>query len=956
MSSFLGQLAGYLAEKHRTTSQKMSVILPTKRSVFFLKKELHSIDTELSKNIVAQSVEDFISSVTTIELADQVNLMFTLYQTYKEFEPGTDFDRFMGWAPVLLEDFDRIDLHNINSDYLFDYLTESKALERWELQLPPGKTLHKKETGLHYFALYEKIRLVYKAFKSRLAEEGKGYRGMAYRELAERTTELLLESPANIWYCFAGFNAFTESERLMIQQLVKEGRGEVIWDTDRYYMEQNREVEAGEYLRNYRTNKVFGDTWNWMGEELAVGHKTVRIYGVPNAVLQAKLAGQIYKQAEKTNHAVKTAIVLADENLLLPVLCSLPEDVTDFNVTMGLSLRHSLLYSLVQDIFELHQQAVERIKTDGSVKFGNRTIVRLMNHTYVRQFLGLSNLNTEHEIADKIINAAHENLFLTPAELIHIAAETRLFQLFFTPWQKGNTNQIIDIFTQIVTLLKERFVNNGRLSEIIYFDLFADLLGQFKITLSGHSEEISLYTFRTFLMEMLRQTKIPFGGDHASNLQIVGMLETRALDFDRLIILSMNEGVLPKSRQNDSLIPIDIAMEVGIPVFRQQEAIMSYHFYRLLQRCKDIHLVYANTENAPGGPEKSRFIRQLEFEWPKYNPHIKIENVSVAFPESVAVSRVDWIEKDELILAKIKEYLTERGVYPTHLNTLINDPMEFYLRYIVRVKTADEMDDELGMDKIGIWLHATLEALDQAYFLQDKKPDEAAIKTQLKQSFSDAFGQYNVEFGLNRLYYLIGEQQIIAFLKHQIEHVADRKTLAAEQVLDAILPVVVNGETISVKLAGKIDRIECDALKKLFVIDYKTGNVNMPGWSRKSAEEMDDEIMKGADFKVGYARQLWFYQLLMYLKMKSDNGLRLGNKVFPQNEYTVEAAFYSFRKPTELIRNPYFISDNPDEFLEKSKELLSGILSDLLNKDIPFVRSPDADERRSGVYEGLTGY
>lgn len=956
MSSFLGQLAGYLAEKHRTASQKIIVILPTKRSVFFLKKELNCIDAELTKNISAQSVEDFISSVTTTELADQVNLLFTLYQTYKQFEPATDFDRFMGWAPVLLEDFDRIDLHNINSDYLFDYLTESKALERWELQLPPGKTLHKKDTGLHYFALYEKVRQVYKLFKQKLAEQGKGYRGMAYRELAERTTELLIDPSENVWYCFAGFNAFTESERIMIRQLVKEGRGEVLWDTDRYYMELNRDVEAGEYLRSYRTNKVFGNEWNWMGNELVEGQKSVRIYGVPNAVLQAKLAGQIYKQAELVNPEVKTAIVLADENLLLPVLCSLPEEVTDLNVTMGLSLRHSLLYSLVQDIFELHQQAVERIRVDGGLRFGNRAIIRLINHTYINQYLGFSNLSTEREIADKINSAAVENLFLTPAELMQICGESDLFRLFFTPWQKGNANKIIEIFAQIGNLLRDQFFNNGRASEIIYFDLLDELLNQFRITLSAHTEEISLFTFRTFLMEMLRQTKIPFGGDHASNLQIVGMLETRALDFDRLIILSMNEGVLPKRRQNDSLIPIDIAMEVGIPVFRQQDAIMSYHFYRLMQRCQDIHLVYANTENAPGGPEKSRFIRQLEFEWPKYNPNVKIENVTVTFPESPAVTRVDWIEKDDIILAKIKEYLTERGVYPTHLNTLINDPMEFYLRYIVRVKTEDELDEDLGMDKIGIWLHATLEALDQNYFLQDKKPTEEVIRAQLKESFAESFGQYNVESGLNRLYYLIGEQQIIAFLKHQIDHEGNRKAIAAEQVLEAILPVELNGEIIPVKLAGKIDRIECDDLKKLFVIDYKTGSVNMPGWSRKSAEEMDAEIMNGKDFKVGYARQLWFYQLLMYLKMKSDDGLRLRNNLYHQNEYSVEAAFYSFRKPTELIRNPYFISDNPALFLEKSKELLAGILSDLLNKDIPFVRSPDSDERRSGVYEGLSGY
>lgn len=957
MSSFLGQLASHLAEKYRVASQKIRVILPTKRSVFFLKKELEKFgDVELLNHIDAQSVEEFISSVTTIKLADQVTLLFTLYNSYKKFEPQVKFDRFMTWAPVLLEDFDRIDLNNVDSDHLFEYLTEAKALERWEQQMPPGKTLHKKETGLHYFSLFERIRQVYKDFTLQLRELGIGYRGMAYRELASNANELLIENKEHDLLVFAGFNAFTESEHILIQRLVKEGKCEVLWDTDRYYMELNKEVEAGDYLRRYKTNQTFGTAWNWMGEELARGEKNVNIYGVPNAVLQAKLAGQLYQQAELLNPNTKTAIVLADENLLLPVLCSLPEEVTDFNVTMGLSLRHSLLYSLVEEVFELHHQGVERLKIDGSIRFSVRSVQRLLNHTYVRQYISLTNVSTEKDIVETILEDQTGRLFFTPQELQELSKDVVLFKTFFTPWQKENSNQIIEAFSTISTALKERFQNNSKHSETAYFNLFEDLLAQFKATLSKHTEAIGSTTFKTFLMEMLRQTKIPFGGEQTSNLQIVGMLETRALDFDRLIILSLNEGVLPKNRQNDSLIPIDIAVEVGIPVFRQQESIMSYHFYRLLQRCKEIHLLYTNTENAPGGAEKSRFIRQLEFEWPRINPNVTIQNVAVSFPPSLPLSRVDWIVKDDIILAKIKQYLTERAIYPTHLNTLINDPMEFYLRYIARVQVESELEEDLGMDKVGSWLHQTLETLDQQYFLQDKVPSQEQIKAYLRQCFTKEFGQYNTEVGLNRLYYMIGEQQLLAFLEHQINEVHDRKPIAAEKELRASIPLEINGEIIEVQLAGKIDRIELVESTKLLIIDYKTGSVTMPTWSKLTDEERDLEIVRGKDFKVGYARQLWFYELLMYLTMQSSQGLVIGGKTYTLQNASVEAAFYSFRKPTELIESTYKLSAVPEEFLAKSKELLTQILTDLLDKDIPFVRSPDADEKRSGVYEGLVTF
>jgi hypothetical protein len=380
---------------------------------------------------------------------------------------------------------------------------------------------------------------------------------------------------------------------------------------------------------------------------------------------------------------------------------------------------------------------------------------------------------------------------------------------------------------------------------------------------------------------------------------------------------------------------------------------MSYHFYRLLQRCKEIHLLYANTENAPGGPEKSRFIRQLEFEWPRINPHVVIKNIAVNFPTSTPLPRVDWIVKDEVILTKIKEYLTERAIYPTHLNTLINDPMEFYLRYIARVQIETEADEDLGMDKIGSWLHQTLETLDQHYFLQNRVPTQEQIKDQLKQSFTDAFGQYNTEFGLNRLYYLIGEQQLMAFLDHQIKEVKDRTPIAAEMELHAVFPLELHGEVIPIQLAGKIDRIELVNSTKLLIIDYKTGSVTMPSWSRKSEEEKDLEIIKGKDFKVGYARQLWFYELLMYLTMQSEEGLTIGGRTYTLDNSTVEAAFYSFRRPTELIESTYKIAPVAKEFMDKSRLILTAILTDLLDKDIPFVRSPDADEKRSGVYEGL---
>jgi hypothetical protein len=835
MKTFLREVAEHILESHTADLDQVAIVVPTRRAAFFVKQELANATERTVVCPTIQAVEDFVESVSTLLVADPVSLLFELYETFREIDPNIQFDRFMGWASVLLSDLDRIDQYLVKPDYLFDYLTEAKAVERWQNSLPTGRTLPEHGGAKSYFGLFENIRKVYHSFRERLEAQGKAYRGMAYRHVAEQDDDSLLVQAPYIKLYFVGFNAFTESEKAIIQKLRKFKRAEVLWDADAYYMTENQEVEAGISLREYHKSMSFGK-WRWTNNHLLSTEKQITLYGVPNATLQTKVAGSLYAemlQQDDPENPVTTAIVLADENLLVPMLYSIDGQVQDFNITMGLSLRNSMLYTLIDSIFELQQSVAEFVSREGKKvripKFNHKAISKVLNHPFIRHYEQVvlrPHSPDEPSIIQKTLREINQNnrVFLSTANLMEISDGHPLYRVLFTRWEKDNAHQVIQSFYDLIDLLREVYKDYRNALETEYLYLFYTLLKQFQQTISGQSEPLTVKTLRSFLFDLIRTTRIPFSGEPVSPLQILGMLETRALDFERVIVLSLNEGTLPQAKRQNSLIPFDIAQEVGLPTHLHQEAVMSYHFYRLLQRASEVHLMYVSTADALGGGEKSRFIQQIEHELALYNPGIRLENKVVEFAEKAFVNPGPEVPKDAAMLDSIHAYLGQNGLYPTHLNDLIRCSMKFYLSRIVGVEGKEEIEEELGMDKIGTWLHASLEKLDQGYFLKGIDPSEEEIKDVLTREFEEQFTGYITEMGLNRIYYQIGEQQVLSFLNHQVNREDRRKVVAAEQKLQSTLSLTIRGREVEVRLGGKIDRVE-QLADTLYVVDYKTGSV-----------------------------------------------------------------------------------------------------------------------------------
>ncbi len=943
MATFLRQVATHILDHYAEDLTDLQIVVPTRRAVFFLKHELAHIAEAPMFSPQIMAIDDFVSGLSPFQIADPVTLIFELYESFHEVDGTLDFDRYMRWGSVLLSDFDKIDQYCTDTGPLFDYLTEARSLERWKDDLPEGRELDAGAEGKPFFLLFERIQQVYHVFRERLQGQKQAYRGMMYRHLAENKDEWVIDHAHFDKCIFAGFNAFSKSEEVIVGSLVQAGKAELLWDTDAYYMEANLNIEGGKYMRDYRTQRFFGENWKWMGDDLLTGRKDITLYGVPNATLQTKLAGQIYtimKEADPDDSG-PTAILLCDENLLSPMLYSLGPEVQDLNVTMGMPLRSSLLFTLIDSLFELQRNTLETPGISGA-QFNHKFIIGVLNHQFVRQYeqvtwpAGGEGESAFQKVRDEI--SQRNRVFLTSDELIKMGGGQPLFSVLFTKWENHDPFQVIQVFYTLIDLLRGVYRQNRHAIETEYLYLFFTLLKQFEQRIQSRRQRITLSTLRAFLYELIRQVKIPFSGEPISDLQLLGILETRALDFKRIIMLSVNEGILPSSGRQNSLIPADIAASAGLPTYQNQEAITSYHFYRMLQKAKDVHILYVDTADDAGGGEKSRYLLQLELELARYNPGIVIEKKVVEFESRLLELPELEIVKDEQVITSIKEHLANKGLYPTDLNRLVRSPLDFYLNCVLGIKEQKDMEEELGMDKLGTWLHRVFEIADIEFLKEDREPSLAQISHILRQEFETAFHGYVTESGLNRVYYRVGEQQALAFYESQLARSPRNRVLAAEQHLRCELEIEVEGERLMVKLGGKIDRVELSHDGTLCIMDYKTGKVELKGKRELNDPELQEEILlRDEGYSTGYVRQLWLYQYLVLREMAKDTGWKISGQTFTLDSNSVSSGFYSLRAPEKPFENPLMFSEDADPYLyiSRTEELIGTLVRELLDPAVP---------------------
>ncbi|KAB2879602.1 PD-(D/E)XK nuclease family protein [bacterium] len=948
MVSFLSELAKDIYSRHRDDLGEICIVFQNRRACLYFK---HFLAEEFQQAVWAPKVltiEDFILELNPVQIIEPVLLLFEFFTVYRKTGGSDSFDHFAQWGEILLKDFDEIDAYLVPTDKLFHHLNEAKAIEQWD---PDGKALT--DFQLQYLRFWESFEPLYEGLRKHLIQRHLAYKGMALREVAENIESKIAQKT---WkkIIFAGFNALSLSEEKIFKSLIKMKRADVIWDMDAYYV-RNDKQEAGHYVRKYlREWKISSPKWekNFLLSE----RKKIQIIGAAKHVGQAKVAGDLLEKIHNADAEINnTAVILADESLLFPMLHSIPESIKNINVSMGLSLKFTPLYSLIESLFDLQDNAREFKDIDGNVvsKFYHKDVISVLGHPLLQERDERKNTNANRRLIRHIIS---ENiLFISSSEIETFFMETdsSYKNIFFVKWNHSRNalNSMLDIalwLREIATVEKTAQWD----IELEPFFRFFSTIRLLQSLLESHETPLELKSLRLLLTEILASERIPFSGEPLKGLQVMGMLETRTLDFENVIMLSVNENILPAAKNQQSMIPFDIKIAYHLPAHKEKDAIFAYNFYRSIQRAKNIYLIYNSETDDFGNGERSRFITQLIFEMPKFNANMQSGDITESFlaggtfsAHAVADAEIK-IFKNERVVRQI-DHLIEKGLSPTALNTYINCPLKFYLKYIVRLTEADETEETIEAGTFGSAMHFTLENLYRPFeekIITSKDVDGMAAKAQplLIQAFQQFLKNGDIQHGKNHLMLKVGIKLIKNFLKLEARRIADIEqsgktvhVLALEKEVSCDLNFQLNDQKKIVRLKGKMDRID-GVESNLFIIDYKTGRVDNKELNVGALSELISDP--------GLAKS---FQLIMYGYIYVRSGVLSDPQMI--------SAVYPFKKLTNGLQ-PVSVNGTSaldGKLFSEFEEVLKKLLIQVTDPQTAFLQTEDVTRCRNCEYISL---
>ena len=841
---FLAELAKTLSDKHKDNFQNLTIVFPNRRAGLFFRKYLANY---IEKPVWAPqilNIDEFVKSFSPLQGADHLTLLFLLFEAYNKVSPGREsFDQFYYWGELLLKDFNEIDKYLVKAKDLFSDLKDQKELEQRFDYLTPeqteviqsfwksfgGKSSKHQQDFLQIWHLLERV---YEEFGARLRAGNIGYDGLIFKSVAERALTGEFSSVTSK-IIFAGFNALTKAEEIIITSFIKDANAEIYWDLDQYYYNDVNQ-EAGRFLRRYARDKDLGKNFpDEVPSYFKSEKKEIEIIGVPLAVGQAKLLGEVLEDQLKEIarfDPVKTAIVLPDEQMLFPVLHTLPSRFEEINITMGYPLKDTPVYGFLEQLLDLQQNSVIDKQT-GNCSFYYENVLKLLKHPYLLIFEPKGTVDLVRDIEIKnYIYINEKDLKGTP--------------LFNRILRQVGVDEVLDYLLDVLHIINSSLKNeNERLVAIEkeYIFHFYAQLKRIREVVSVQKVQFTLPTFIKLFRQIIYALKLPFSGEPLNGLQVMGVLETRNLDFENVYLLSMNEGNFPPGINHSSFIPFNLRKGYNLPTYEHQDAIYAYHFYRLIQRAKRVFLFY-NTENGiQTGGEMSRFLFQLRYEsTAPVRERILSNPIQVPFPVSIA------IKKDQSVLKKLNEYCTHgsevaaRKLTPSAFNTYLDCRLKFYFRYVVRLYESEAVEEEIDAATFGNLLHQTMETF-YKNILSTKRNnliqgDDLNNKLLLEKAVIDAFAAHfhwenkaEVQFeGRNLIVKEIIKKMATEILRNDERYLPFMiVSLEAEDgPYQTAIPVAGLDESErQVALKGIIDRVD----KKdnvVRVIDYKTGKDN----------------------------------------------------------------------------------------------------------------------------------
>ncbi len=885
----------------------MVFVLPSKRAGAFLKREISAlIDKPVFAPIIL-SIEEFSEKVSELKTLDSTTTLFEFYSVYKKFttpEEIEDFEKFSVWAQTLVQDFNEIDRYLIPPEKIFNYLSEIQDINHWSLQA------EKTELVKNYLAFWKKLPLFYNELKKVMLQNKTGYQGLVYRLASEKIENYAQKNVAE--HIFIGFNALNSAEQKIIQVMIARD-SRIYWDLDEDHLNKighdaslfiRDYIEQWPYYQSHQLQHISSDY---------TSEKEIDIIGIPKNVGQAKYVGEILSQLtpEQLN---STAVVLGDESLLLPVLNSMPSNVEALNVTMGYPLRLSPLAILFEDLFKNYEI--------GNGRFYYKNVLSLLKQPAIlKATLG------ESATAIKKINK--ENiLYISSGEICALFPKERqeLIQYCFPSGLLKPEIALLNL-EKLIEILRTTSLKDSPLDlEFLYhYDVVLEELKNL-ILLYPHVKTIP--SLHHFFDEICSKKSLDFQGKPFQGLQLMGMLESRVLDFETVILTSANEGVLPAGKSNNSFIPYDLKKNFKLPTYKEKDAVYTYHFYHLLYRAKKVFLLHNSDASGLLGGEKSRFLLQLELD---KQPKHHIKNYSVVQKVPVTESELKLVEKKPEMLEKIRQ-LAERGFSPSALTTYIRNPIDFYRQYILGIKDKEEVEETVAYNTLGTVVHETLESFYKPLEGIELTPDhirtfETRITTEVTAQFEKTYSKIPLNQGKNLLIFEVVKRYVSNFLKMELRELEGGKKIVIKKIEAQLkAPVDINEIPFPVNIRGNVDRVDMEN-EVMRIIDYKTGKV----------VQGQLEIVSWDAISTDYDQFSKPFQVLTYALMLLHNDPSKG---------PVEAGVISFKnlkegflkfakKESARDRNKNFNIDA--ETLENFKEQLKNLILEICDPKIPFL-------------------
>ena len=820
--SFQQELAERLLERHSGDLSSLVMLFPSLRARTFFNNALSGLVTKPTWQPKWTTIDELMESASGLVRGERIRLIAELHNIYIKYHPNEEFDKFYFWGDMLIADFDMIDKYLVDASQLLRNLEDIKELEADVSYLTPeqlriisfwksiGDNDSLSEQKRRFLKIWRSLPAIYTEFREHLASLGFAYTGMIYRTAVERIKSGEEINIPRRKYVIAGFNALSESEKRLFDYLSHSEHGaEFYWDYDNYYTD-NRSHEAGTFMRD--NLKQYPAAEHISSDNFTKIEKEIKSVACVSNVVQCKYAAQLLSELDPKKLDKRTAIVLTDENMLIPMLHSLPETIDKVNITMGYPLKITLAHSFVERLMEL--QAHSRPRDEKAV-FYHVDVLGILSHPYIVDSVGKRAEELYANIVSERLTSIEDNLF----------AEDEILSTIF----QRHTNWL----SLAKYLLKVLSLVGDKLSEVDemhaeYINIAYDEISKTMLSIQECNKEIKGDIFVSLIRRHLQTVTIPYEGEPLEGIQIMGILETRNIDFENVIILSMTDTNFPSDKTGQSsFIPYNLRAAYGLPTPEQHESMYAYYFYRLIQRAKSVSMLYCSRADDKSTGECSRYIYQLKYESPYTIKHQSVGvDLSVESAEPIVVEKGDY---EQQILSRYLKPGGEHSLSPTALFRYIECPMKFYLHSVAKLKPKDEISDTIDALTFGSILHLTMEAL---YGEFENEPNPMAdIKKKCKRSIVEAAVDKTIQdilhvdsksFSGDTI--LVRDIIIKYIMRGIMRYDADSKGFTIKGLEKGVACSYPISDGRTVNISGIADRIDILPNNKIQIIDYKSGN------------------------------------------------------------------------------------------------------------------------------------